>query len=63
MTLCTIADADKGTAGVQAVEALGDMGPAAKPAVPALVKLLQRPKLAVTGNRWGAPHQAAIVRT
>ena len=63
LALCTIADADKGIAGVQAIEALGDMGPAAKSAGPALLKLLQRPNLAVSGNRWGAPHQAAIIRT
>jgi HEAT repeat protein len=50
-------------AGVQALEVLGEMGPAAKPAVPALVKLLEKPTLPLIGRRWGPAHRAAVIRT
>ncbi|HEV3084807.1 MAG TPA: HEAT repeat domain-containing protein, partial [Gemmataceae bacterium] len=53
----------KGLAGVQSLEALGDMGPDAKAAVPVLLKLLEKPGLATVGTRWGPAHQGAVVRT
>jgi HEAT repeat protein len=62
-TLCQIVSADASPAGVQALEALGEMGPAAGPAVPTLVKLLDNPRLALVGHRWGPPHRAAVIRT
>ena len=61
--LCAEANDRKSPAGVQALEALGDMGPAAKPAVPTLLELLQNPQLASTGRRWGPAHRAAVIRT
>ncbi|HEV3446269.1 MAG TPA: hypothetical protein VG099_16620, partial [Gemmataceae bacterium] len=61
--LCITASDPKGLAGVQSLEALGDMGPDAATAVPALLKLLEKPGLAAVGTRWGPAHQAAIVRT
>jgi len=61
--LCITASEPKGLAGVQSLEALGDMGPDAAAAVPALLKLLEKPGLAMLGTRWGPAHKAAIVRT
>ena len=61
--LCAAASDAKAPAGVQAVEALGEMGSEAAAAVPDLLKLLQKPGLATAGSRWGPAHQAAIVRT
>ena len=48
--------------GVQAIAVLGEMGPAAKPAVPTLRKLLEKPDLPDDGKRWGPPHRVAILR-
>jgi HEAT repeat protein len=59
-SLCRMLPAD---AGVQALEVLGEMGPAAKPALPALLKLLESPTLPLVGRRWGPPHRAAVIRT
>jgi HEAT repeat protein len=61
--LCQILTAEKSSAGVQALELLGEMGPAAKSAVPTLCQLLKKPGLEPTGNRWGPPHLAAVIRT
>src|SRR5439155_18979741 len=47
-------------AGVQALQALGEMGPVAKPAVPTLLKLLQNPQLASTGQRWGRSEERRV---
>jgi HEAT repeat protein len=60
--LCDYLVAKKSAVGVQAVEVLSDMGPAAKPALPTLLKLLQDPSLPVTGKRWGPPHRVAVIR-
>jgi HEAT repeat protein len=60
--LCEAASAEQALAGCQALEVLGEMGPAAASAVPTLQKLLARPKLADIGSHWGPPHRAAIVR-
>ncbi len=59
--LCALASAKDSSAGAEALTILGEMGPAAKSAVPALVKLLQRPSLPQTGQRWGPPHRHAVV--
>lgn len=61
--LCDILSADECPAGVQVLEALGEMGPAARSAVPLLRRLLESPSLELTGNRWGPPHRAAVIRT
>jgi HEAT repeat protein len=58
--LCATASDPKGLAGVQSLEALGDMGPDAATAVPALLKLLEKPGLATVGTRWGPAHQGAV---
>jgi HEAT repeat protein len=62
-SLCDILKVDATPAGVQALEVLGEMGPAAKPALPALRMLLEKPTLALVGRRWGPPHRAAVSRT
>jgi HEAT repeat protein len=61
--LCEIVCTDKTPVGVQALEVLQEMGPQAKPAVATLVKLLNDPKVKLTGPRWGPPHRAAVIRT
>jgi hypothetical protein len=55
--------ADNSSAGVQALEVLGEMGPAAQPALPTLCQLLHEPRLELLGQRWGPPHRAAVIRT
>jgi HEAT repeat protein len=62
-TLCEVLGDERGPAGVQALEALQEMGPAARPALPVLLKLLSDPHLEPVGQRWGPPHRAAVVRT
>jgi HEAT repeat protein len=62
-SLCDTLAAQDTPAGVQALEALGEMGPAAKPAVPALVKILARPSLPAVGLPYGPPHRMAVVGT
>jgi HEAT repeat protein len=37
------------------------MGPAAKPALPTLLKLLDDPSVPLTGRYWGPPHRAAVI--
>jgi HEAT repeat protein len=59
--LVEVVTADRSPAGVQALEALGEMGPAAKPALPVLLKLLDDPSVPLTGRHWGAPHRAAVI--
>jgi HEAT repeat protein len=61
--LCAIASDPKSSAGVQALEALGEFGPAAKPALPVLLGLVNKPELAMTGGRWGPAHRAAVIRS
>jgi hypothetical protein len=61
--LCRILSSDDTSAGVQAIEALGEMGPAAALAVPTLLKLLNDPQIELVGHRWGPPHKAAVIRT
>jgi HEAT repeat protein len=61
--LCAFVTADKSSVGAQALEVLSEMGPAAKPALPTLLKLLQDPSVPLTGRRWGPPHRAAVIRT
>ncbi len=58
--LCEIATAEKSPAGVQALQALEEMGPAAQSAVPTLVKLLERPTLPPVGQRFGPAHRLAV---
>jgi HEAT repeat protein len=60
--LCDYITANKSTVAVQALEVLSDLGPAAKPALPTLLKLLQDPSLPTTGKRWGPPHRIAVLR-
>jgi HEAT repeat protein len=62
-TLCEVLGDRQGPAGVQALEALQEMGPAARPALPVLLTLLGDPHLEAAGRRWGPPHRAAVVRT
>jgi HEAT repeat protein len=59
--LCEIVLTPETPAGVQALWVLGDMGPAAKSAVPALIKLLENPKLPMAGMPFGPPHRQAVV--
>jgi HEAT repeat protein len=60
--LCAEANADEAAGGVQALIVLREMGPAAGPAVPALLKILQRPALPDDGKQWGPPHRLAVLR-
>jgi hypothetical protein len=59
--LCKAITVPKTPAGVQALEALGEMGPAGAPAVPTLVKLLDNPSLPAAGFPFGPPHRQAVV--
>jgi HEAT repeat protein len=58
--LCEAASAEESRAGVQALEVLEEMGPAAEPAVPKLIELLERPKLPLIGPRFGPAHCLAV---
>jgi HEAT repeat protein len=60
--LCEVVTADQSPAGVQALDALGEMGPAAGPALPTLLQLLEKPGLPAVGRQWGPPHRAAVIR-
>ncbi len=62
-SLCDFLNADASPVGVQALEVLGEMGPAARLALPTLLKLLEKPTLPLVGRRWGPPHRAAVIRT
>jgi HEAT repeat protein len=59
--LVAVVTADRSPAGIQALEALGEMGPTAKPALAELLKLLNNPRLPATGRHWGPPHRSAVV--
>jgi HEAT repeat protein len=59
--LVEVVTADQSPAGVQALEALGEMGPDAKPALPVLLKLLQDRSIPLSGKYWGPPHRAAVI--
>jgi len=49
--LCEMITAKDSPVGVQALIALSSMGAAAKPAVPTLLQVLDRPDLPLTGRR------------
>jgi HEAT repeat protein len=59
--LCETILTEQTPAGVQALQILGEMGPAARSAVPALIKLLERPNLPMAGFPFGPPHRQAVV--
>jgi HEAT repeat protein len=59
--LCQLSNSAQSPCGTQAIEVLGDMGPAAKAAVPTLVKLLDAPKLADNGKSFGPPHRFVVI--
>jgi HEAT repeat protein len=61
--LCDTALTEQTPAGVQALQILGEMGPAARSAVPALIKLLERPNLPMAGLPFGPPHRQAVVES
>jgi hypothetical protein len=54
---------EKSPAGVQATEVLQEMGPAARPILPLLMRLLEKPSLRMSGPRWGPVHRCSIVKT
>jgi HEAT repeat protein len=60
--LCQVAASTKGSAGAQAIEVIGEMGPGAKEAVPTLVKLLENPQLAASGRIFGPPSRLGVIR-
>lgn len=49
------------TSGVQAVEALGELGPGAKAGVPLLIKMLSDPATRPSGRNFGPPHLPGVV--
>jgi HEAT repeat protein len=59
--LVEVVTANRSPAGVQALEALGELGPAGKPALATLLKLLEDPSVPMTGRHWGPPHRAAVI--
>jgi HEAT repeat protein len=60
--LCAILNTDQiETSGVQAVEALGELGPGAKASVPLLIKILQSPSTRSSGRNFGPPHLPGVV--
>jgi HEAT repeat protein len=61
--LCEMISAEKSPVGVQGLHVLGALGPTGKSALPALLKIWERPKLPLTGSSWGAVHRQALVRT
>src|SRR5262249_50657432 len=60
--LCEILKVHGHSSGVQALDVLGEIGPAAAPALPVLRKLLDEPGMEPAGNYWGPPHRAAVIR-
>jgi HEAT repeat protein len=63
LSLCEMVKADNSPVGVQALEVLQGMGPAAKSAVPTLMKVLERHNLPLAGKRYGPPHRFAVIQT
>jgi HEAT repeat protein len=59
--LCETLAAENTPAGVQALSALGEIGPGAKVAVPTLMKILARPSLPAMGQPFGPPHRMVVV--
>jgi HEAT repeat protein len=59
--LCGILSEHGKTVGMQAITVLEDMGPAARPALPALLKLLDDRQMPLDGKRWGRPYRAAVI--
>ena len=62
-SLCETLAAEDTPAGVQALDVFSEMGPAAKPAIPTLLRLLARPSLPTIGQPYGPPHRLAVVVT
>jgi hypothetical protein len=62
--VCEMVTAENSSVGVQALLVLASMGPAAKPAVPTLLKVADRPNLPLAAaTRWGPPNRRAVYRT
>jgi HEAT repeat protein len=59
--LVEIAKDEKSPAAGQALYVLGDMGPAAESAVPALLKMLESKTLALNGQYYGPPNRWNVV--
>jgi len=60
--LCAILNTDQvTTSGVQAVEALSELGAAAKPGVPLLIKILEDPATRSSGRNFGPPHLPGVI--
>jgi HEAT repeat protein len=60
--LCAILNTDQvENVGVQAIEALGELGAAAKPGVPLLVKILKDPSTRTSGRNFGPPHLPGVI--
>jgi HEAT repeat protein len=60
--LCAILNTDQiETVGVQAVEALGELGAGAKASVPLLIKILKSPSTRPSGRNFGPPHLPGVV--
>jgi HEAT repeat protein len=60
--LCAILNTDQvENAGVQAIEALGELGAAAKTGVPLLVKILKDPSTRASGRNFGPPHLPGVI--
>ncbi|HLN32571.1 MAG TPA: hypothetical protein VK395_32885 [Gemmataceae bacterium] len=61
-SLCAILTTDQvKTSGVQAIEALGELGAAAKPGVPLLIKILEDPSTRSSGRNFGPPHLPGVI--
>jgi HEAT repeat protein len=59
--LVEVVTANRSPAAVQALDVIGEMGPAAKPTLPTLLKLLEDPSVPLTGPHWGPPHRVAVI--
>lgn len=60
--LCAILNTNQiETSGVQAIEALGELGAGAKASVPLLIKILQDPSTRKSGRNFGPPHLPGVV--
>jgi HEAT repeat protein len=61
--LLEIAKDEKNPAGNQALNVIGEMGPAAKSGIPDLLKMLDSKTLAISGQYWGPPNRWNVCRT
>jgi HEAT repeat protein len=60
--LCAILNTNQiENSGVQAVEALGELGSGAKTAVPLLIKILKDPSTRESGRSFGPPHLPGVI--